>query len=63
MYQITSQEREIQRKLKVLRHAEQTEHVAKICGYFGIGRASFYRWKNACREERRSRTNQRQADP
>ena len=39
------QERDVQRKLKVLRHAEQTGNIAKTCRYFGIGRASFYRWK------------------
>ena len=44
------QERDIQRKLKVLRHAEQAGHVARTCRYFGIGRASFYRWKSAYRE-------------
>ena len=47
---MTIQERDIQRKLKVLRHAEQAGHVAKTCRYFGIGRASFYRWKSAYRE-------------
>ena len=43
---MTDQERDVQRKLKVLRHAEQTGNIAKTCRYFGIGRASFYRWKN-----------------
>ena len=47
---MTSKERGIQRKRKVLLHAEQTGHVAKTCRYFGIGRASFYRWKSAYRE-------------
>ena len=47
---MTSQERDIQRKLKVLRHAEQAGHVAKTCRYFSIGRASFCRWKSAYRE-------------
>ena len=37
--------RDIQHKLKVLRHAEKTGHVAKTCRYFGVGRSSFYRWK------------------
>jgi transposase InsO family protein len=45
MFQMTDQERDVQRKLKVLRHAEQTGNIAKTCRYFGIGRASFYRWK------------------
>ena len=44
---MNSQERVIQHKLKVLRHAEQTGNVAKTCRYFGIGRASLYRWKAA----------------
>ena len=42
---MSDQERDVQRKLKVLRHAEQTGNIAKTCRYFGIGRASFYRWK------------------
>src|SRR5450631_4646861 len=45
MFRMTDQERDVQRKLKVLRHAEQTGNIAKTCRYFGIGRASFYRWK------------------
>ena len=40
-------EREVQRKLRILQHAEKIGHVAKTCRYFGIGRASFYRWKSA----------------
>jgi len=40
-------QREIQRKLRVLEHAEQSGQVSKTCRYFGIGRASFYRWKRA----------------
>src|SRR5450631_655680 len=45
MFRMTDQERDVQRKLKVLRHAEQTGNISKCCRYFGIGRASFYRWK------------------
>lgn len=44
---MNNQDRIIQRKLKVLWHAERTGNVAKTCRYFGIGRASFYRWKAA----------------
>jgi len=44
-------QREIQRKLRVLRHAERTCQVAKTCRYFGIGRASFYRWKRAYKRD------------
>ena len=43
--------REIQRKLRVLQHAERVGEVAKTCRYFGIGRASFYRWKRAYERE------------
>lgn len=43
--------REIQRKLRVLRHAERTGQVAKTCRDFGIGRASFYRWKRAYKRD------------
>ena len=39
------EDRDIQRKLKVLRHAEKIGDVGKTCRYFGIGRSSFYRWK------------------
>ena len=40
-------DRDIQRKLRALRHAEQIGDVSKTCRYFGIGRASFYRWRAA----------------
>ena len=43
-------QREIPRKLRVLRYAEEIGHVAKTCRYFGIGRASFYRWRKAYSE-------------
>lgn len=44
-------ERDIQRKLRILRHAEQIGDVSKTCRYFGIGRASFYRWQAAFRRQ------------
>ena len=44
---MTKTEREIDRKLRVLRHAEQIGDVSKACRYFGVARASFYRWKAA----------------
>jgi transposase InsO family protein len=47
MYPMTNQERDVQRKLRVLRHAEKSGHVARTCRYFGVGRSSFYRWKDA----------------
>src|SRR5215212_2858514 len=47
MISMNQAERDIQRKLKILKHAEETGHVGRTCRYFGIGRASFYRWKAA----------------
>ena len=44
---MTKTEREIQRKLRVLTHAAQISDVSKTCRYFGVARASFYRWKAA----------------
>ena len=43
-------ELEIQRKLRVLEHADVSGNVRKTCRYFGIGRASFYRWQAAYRQ-------------
>ena len=44
---MTDDQREIRRKLRVLEHAESSGDVSKTCRYFGIGRASFYRWRQA----------------
>ena len=41
---MNTDQREIQRKLRILIYAEETGHVAKTRRYFGIGRTSFYRW-------------------
>ena len=32
---------------RLLRHATQINDVSKACRYFGVARASFYRWKSA----------------
>ncbi|WP_322867250.1 IS630 transposase-related protein [Aquicoccus sp. G2-2] len=40
-------QREIQRRLRILRYAEEIGHVAKTYRKFGIGRADFYRWRKA----------------
>ena len=37
--------KEAERRRRVFDHAKQTGNVAKTCRYFGIGRASFYRWR------------------
>ena len=44
---MTDDQREIRRKLRVLEHAELTGDVSRTCRYFGVGRASFYRWRQA----------------
>ena len=41
---------EIERKLRIFRYAKEIGHVAKACRYFGIGRSSFYRWRQAYAE-------------
>lgn len=46
---MTQTGRDIQRKLRILKHAEETGKVERICRYFGVGRASFYPWKRLCR--------------
>ena len=46
---MTSDAREIKRKLRILNHAEETGNVAKTCRYFGIPRSLFYVWRNAYR--------------
>lgn len=44
---MNADQREIRRKLRILQHAERIGDVSKTCRYFGIGRASFYRWRQA----------------
>lgn len=43
----TKSQRDIARKLKILTYALEHKNVAKTCRHFGIGRATFYRWKTA----------------
>jgi len=47
---MTKEGRDIQRKLKVLQHADRIGNVRKSCRYFGIGKSSFYRWHKAYRK-------------
>jgi len=44
-------QRDIQRKLRVLDHANESGNVSKTCRYFGISRQSFYQWKRAYQEK------------
>jgi hypothetical protein len=41
-------EREIQHKLRILKHAEQIGGAAKTYRYFRVARSSCYRWKDRC---------------
>lgn len=47
---MTDDQREIQRKFRVLQHAEKIGSVSKTCRYFGIAQSSFYRWRAAYRK-------------
>lgn len=38
-------QREIRRRLRVLKHAEKIGNVRMTCRYFGLARSTFYRWK------------------
>jgi transposase len=42
---MSSKQREINRRKRILKHAEDNGNVSQTCRYFGIGRATFYRWK------------------
>ena len=44
---MNDQQREIQRRLRVIKYAEKLGNVRKTCRYFGIPRSTFYRWKRA----------------
>lgn len=44
---MTNDQREIRRKLRILEHAQISGDVSRTCRYFGIGRASFHRWRQA----------------
>lgn len=44
------EQREIRRKLRILQYANGISTVLKTCLYFGVGRSSFYRWRQAYAE-------------
>jgi hypothetical protein len=44
---MTNDQRGIRRKLRILEHAQTSGDVSRTCRYFGIGRASFCRWRQA----------------
>ena len=51
---MTNEERDTQRKLRELQHAETIGNARKACRYFGVGRSSFYRWRDAYRKHSES---------
>ncbi len=48
---MNQKERDIQRKLRILKHAEDNGHAARTCRYFGVARARFYRWKSLYKKD------------
>jgi transposase-like protein len=48
---MTQGQRDINRKLRILRHGEETGNIAKTCRYFGISREIFYQWKRTYAEK------------
>jgi transposase InsO family protein len=44
---MNEEQRIVQKRLRVLEHAQKTGNARKTCRYFGIARSSFYRWKRA----------------
>lgn len=48
---MTNEERDIQPILRVLQHAEKTGYDHKAYRHFGIGRSSFYTWRDAYQKD------------
>jgi transposase len=48
---MNQKKRDIQCKLRILRHAEENGHAARTCRYFGVAKTSFYRWKALYKQE------------
>ena len=44
-------EHDIRRKRPVLEYAKQVGNARKACRFFGVSRASFYRWRKAFARE------------
>ena len=42
---MTQAERDIRRKLRIFKYAEESGNVAKTCRYFGISKSTYYVWK------------------
>ncbi len=44
---MTKAQRDIKRKLRVLRFAQESGNISKTCRYFGISRQAYYEWKQS----------------
>ena len=44
---MTQDQREINRKLRVLEYAKEIVTVSKACRFYGLSRQGFYKWKRA----------------
>ena len=42
---MSADERELNRRLRILKHAREYGNVSLTCRYFGIGRSTYYLWK------------------
>ena len=42
---MTKAQRDIKRKLRVLKYAQEIKNISKTCRYFGISRQTYYEWK------------------
>jgi transposase len=60
---MTNDQRDIRRKLRILEHGDASGDVSRTCRYFGIGRASFYRWRHAYRTRGEARLANRRSVP
>lgn len=48
---VAQRDREIRRKMRVLEYAVSVGSASRACRYFGVGRATFYRWKDVHAKE------------
>ena len=48
---VAQRDREIRRKMRVLEYAASVGSASQACRYFGVGRATFYRWKQVLAKE------------
>ena len=44
---MTQDQREINRKLRVLEYAKEIRNVSKACRFYGLSQQGFYKWKRA----------------